>query len=423
MTDRASPPSPDSLQLRGAPSSSARVSRKAALIAVVVLGVILGVIIINVSNDKSKRTPEEAAQKKDLEPALNAAKSLTKDVPDVIAAPVPPPPPEPPPVLSRVSAPPSAPTKSAEEDARLADTAVPKFAEAASTAIHPAVAGWSAERSAQAQDSASNPTANDTLDTNGNGTGNGTNTNTGNPLTPVGNFPGGPGASSGTPPLDLNHQDEKIAFQRSSLHSAYLDARLTAPRSPFELKTGTVIPGILVGAMNSDLPGEIVAQVSQNVYDTASGEHLLIPQGTRLYGRYDSKVTFGQGRLLVSWQRLIYPNAYTLELGAMSGHDQGGNAGFTDQVNNHYARIFGWALLTSVISAGAQLSQPQQTNVLTTPSSGQVAAAAVGQEMAQVGSQMAARNMQIQPTIQIRKGYRFTVMVNKDILFPGPYQP
>ena len=321
-------------------------------------------------------------------------------------------------MLARVSAPPpSAPVKSAEDDARLADTAVPKFAEAESTAIRPAVAGWSAERSAQAPDGAPNPMANDTLDTNGINI----NTNTGS-LRPVGNFPGGPDAASGAP-ADLNHQDEKLAFQRNSLHSAYLDARLTAPRSPFELKTGTVIPGILVGAMNSDLPGEIVAQVSQNVYDTASGEHLLIPQGTRLYGRYDSKVTFGQGRLLVSWQRLIYPNAYTLELGAMSGHDQGGNAGFADQVNNHYARIFGWALLTSVISAGAQLSQPQQTNVLTTPSSGQVAAAAVGQEMAQVGSQMAARNMQIQPTIQIRKGYRFTVMVNKDILFPGPYQP
>jgi type IV secretion system protein VirB10 len=422
MTNPTSaPPSPDSLQLRGAPASSARVSRKAALAAVAILGVLLGVIIINVSKDKTKKTAEEAAQKKDFEPALNAAKSLTKDVPDVITPPVSPPAPlpePPPPALARVSAPPpSAPVKSAEDDARLADTAVPKFAEAESTAIHPAVAGWSAERSAQAPDGAPNPMANDTLDTNGINI----NTNTGS-LRPVGNFSGGADAASGAP-ADLNHQDEKLAFQRNSLHSAYLDARLTAPRSPFELKTGTVIPGILVGAMNSDLPGEIVAQVSQNVYDTASGEHLLIPQGTRLYGRYDSKVTFGQGRLLVSWQRLIYPNAYTLELGAMSGHDQGGNAGFTDQVNNHYARIFGWALLTSVISAGAQLSQPQQTNVLTTPSSGQVAAAAVGQEMAQVGSQMAARNMQIQPTIQIRKGYRFTVMVNKDILFPGPYQP
>ena len=107
----------------------------------------------------------------------------------------------------------------------------------------------------------------------------------------------------------------------------------------------------------------------------------------------------------------------------MSGHDEAGNAGFADQVNNHYGRIFGWGLLTSVLSAGYQLSQPQQNNLLVPPSNQQVAAASVGQQMAQLGAEMAKRNMQVQPTIEIRKGYRLNVMVNKDVVFPGSYSP
>jgi type IV secretion system protein VirB10 len=118
---------------------------------------------------------------------------------------------------------------------------------------------------------------------------------------------------------------------------------------------------------------------------------------------------------------LIYPNAATLELGGMSGHDESGNAGLADHVNNHYGRIFGWGLITSVLSAGYQLSQPQQNNLLVPPSNQQVAA--VGQQMALLGAEIAKRNMQVQPTIEIRKGYRLNVMVNKDVVFPGSYSP
>ena len=122
---------------------------------------------------------------------------------------------------------------------------------------------------------------------------------------------------SGSDPADepdLNRQLEKLAFLKESRESGYLQRELTAPRSAFELKTGTVIPSVLLSELNSDLPGEIVAQVAQNVYDTASGNHLLIPQGTKVFGHYDSRVAFGQGRLLVSWQRLIFPDASILEL-------------------------------------------------------------------------------------------------------------
>jgi len=393
------PPSPEGLQLRGAPSSGARLSKKAAFIAIAVLTVIVGVIVTNVTKSPPKQNADAGPAKTDLQPALNAANTLTKDVPDVIAAPAGPPPP----LRSApgdLPAPIAAPVKDPEADARLADTAVPGFASAQSASITPAVAGYSA--SADPQDDAGGTATN------------GAPARGSNPTQ---------GASREAADTDPNHQAAKTAFLNTPESRTYLNGKLTAPRSPFELKTGTVIPGVLISEANSDLPGEIIAQVSQNVYDSATGNNLLIPQGTRLYGRYDSGITFGQGRLLIRWQRLIFPNAYTLELQGMEGHDQGGGAGFEDQVNNHYARIFGWGLATSVLSAGFQLSQPQQTSTLAVPSNTQVAAAAVGQQMAQLGAQLAARNMAVQPTIVIRKGYRMLVMINKDVVFASAYTP
>ena len=397
--------SPDGLQLRGSPLASARLSKRAALVAVAVLAVILGVIIMNVSKDKHTKAPDETGAKKDLEPALNAARSLTKDVPDVLAEP--PPAKAPAPALTPAPAPGAPRVRNSEEDARLAETAVPKFTKGESTAMRPAVAGWSAENPSPADGA--------TLASEGDGGG----------VAGAGPGVGGSqGLARAAAAQDLNRQDQKLAFQRTRHQgSYYLNNKVTAPSSPFELKTGTVIPGVLIGSMNSDLPGEIIAQVSRNVYDTATGVHLLIPQGTRLFGHYDSNVTFGQGRLLVSWDRLIFPNAYTLDLDGMSGHDEGGAAGYADRVNQHYAQIFGAALLTSLLSAGYQLSQPQQSSLLATQSNGQIAAGAVGQQLATVGTQIAQRNLQVQPTIEIRKGYRMNVMVNKDIVFAGDYTP
>jgi type IV secretory pathway VirB10-like protein len=397
--------SPDGLQLRGSPLASARLSKRAALVAVAVLAVILGVIIMNVSKEKHTKAPDETGAKKDLEPALNAARSLTKDVPDVLAEP--PPAKAPVPALTPAPAPGAPRVRNSEEDARLAETAVPKFTKGESTAMRPAVAGWSAENPSPA-DGATLASEGDAGGVAGAGPGVG----------------GSQGLTRAAAAQDLNRQDQKLAFQRTRHQgSYYLNNKVTAPLSPFELKTGTVIPGVLIGSMNSDLPGEIIAQVSRNVYDTATGNHLLIPQGTRLFGHYDSNVTFGQGRLMVSWDRLIFPNAYTLDLEGMSGHDEGGSAGYADRVNQHYLQIFGAALLTSLLSAGYQLSQPQQSSLLATQSNGQIAAGAVGQQLATVGTQIAQRNLQVQPTIEIRKGYRMNVMVNKDIVFAGDYTP
>jgi type IV secretion system protein VirB10 len=382
------------LQIRGAPATSARLSRKAALAAVAILAGILCVVVMNVSKPKPTLDAAEDKPKNELRPALGAASTLTRNVPEVIPAPGPIEPlPQPP--LATASAPelqsqPDPKKKNPVDEARLADSAIPGFGAPPVGGVLagvPAVAANLLQQASGGVDDAARR------------------------------------AAAGEP--DLNQQDQKLAFLEKPRRSAYLANRLTPPISPFEIKTGTVIPSILITAINSDLPGEILAQVSQNVYDTATGTRLLIPQGTKLFGSYDSKVAFAQGRLLVAWQRLIFPDASTLELDGMSGTDQAGQSGFADRVNNHYGRIFTAALLTSVLSAAYQISQPdQQTqgNVLVTPPSDrQIAAGAVGQQVTELGIEIARRNLRIQPTIEIRKGYRLNVMVNKDVVFPSAY--
>jgi type IV secretion system protein VirB10 len=176
----------------------------------------------------------------------------------------------------------------------------------------------------------------------------------------------------------------------------------------------------MISGINSDLPGEIIAHVSQNVYDSATGEYLLIPQGTKLVGAYDSHVAIGQERVQVAWTRLNYPDSSTLDLGNMPGADQAGYGGFHDQVNNHFWKIFGDTLMLSLLSAGAQLSQPQTTSATGVPTAGQTVAASMGQQFAATGAEITKRNMQIQPTLEIRPGYQFNVMVAKDVILE-PY--
>lgn len=216
---------------------------------------------------------------------------------------------------------------------------------------------------------------------------------------------------------EFNGQGAKRDFLRSrGAVNNYSPAVRTAVVSPYEMKAGTVIPAVMVGGINSDLPGQILAQVSENVYDTKTGRHLLIPQGSKLVGTYDNGVTMGQSRVLVVWNRVIFPDASSIDLDMMPGADQGGYAGFKDRVNNHYGKIFGSALMLSLFSAGIQVSQPRSDSVLTNPSIGQTAAGAVGQQLGIAGEQLMQRNIRIQPTLQIRPGYRFHVSVTKDMI-------
>jgi type IV secretion system protein VirB10 len=223
-----------------------------------------------------------------------------------------------------------------------------------------------------------------------------------------------------------NEQSRKQAFieqTRGRGVSDYLKSTRTPPLGKYEVKMGWDIPAILEQGINSDLPGEVKALVRSNVYDTATGKYLLIPQGSRMVGVYDSQIAYGQNRLQVIWTRIIYPDGSSINLDGMMGQDIKGMAGFHDQVDNHYKRLIGSALLTSAFAAGIELSQRQNTSILTTPSAGQATSSAVGQQLGELGSEITRKNLSIQPTIKVPVGYRFNVRVNRDILFDAPYAP
>jgi type IV secretion system protein VirB10 len=204
-----------------------------------------------------------------------------------------------------------------------------------------------------------------------------------------------------------------------------LNSQMQAPSTPYELRTGAVIPGVMISGINSDLPGQIMGQVSQDVFDTATGKYLLIPQGTRLVGTYSSNIIYGQSAILVAWQRLIFPDGKALDIGAMPGADSSGYSGFRDQVNNHYIRIFGSALLMSGIVAGVSYSQDKNNNnngIFSQPTASSELSQALGQQLGQVSAQMISKNLNIAPTLQIRPGYRFNIIVVKDMVFSTPYK-
>ncbi|HEU4854372.1 MAG TPA: TrbI/VirB10 family protein [Nitrosospira sp.] len=203
--------------------------------------------------------------------------------------------------------------------------------------------------------------------------------------------------------------------------SPYLKHTRMPAVSPYEIKAGAVIPGVMISGVNSGLPGQIVGQVRQDVYDSATGQFLLIPAGARLVGTYDSSISPGQERIFVAWQRIVYPDSSSISLDSMPGADQSGLAGFHDQVDNHYARTFGQAFMLSLFSAGIQLSQPRGA-VSGTYNAQQIGAAAIGQQLGQLGMQIARRNLNMQPTLEIRPGFLFTIAVNKDMVLPGPWQ-
>ncbi len=201
-------------------------------------------------------------------------------------------------------------------------------------------------------------------------------------------------------------------------------AAVEAPATTHIIRTGSVIPATLIGGINSDLPGQIVGQVSQDVYDTPTGKHILIPQGSRLVGEYSSQVQYGQSRVFAVWQRIIFPDGKALDLGEMPGSSGAGYAGFRDRVNNHYIRIFGSAIMMSAILAGVEMTQEGQN---TEQGSNQqrmsdALSEALGNQLGGVMAEMLSKNMNIAPTLESRPGYRFNVMLVKDLEFKRPYR-
>ncbi len=230
-------------------------------------------------------------------------------------------------------------------------------------------------------------------------------------------------AGFGTQNIDPNGQGAKEDFFNADLKKlGYLPNKVVAPTSPYELKRGSVIPATLITGINSDLPGRITAQVSQNVYDSATGHHLLIPQGTKLMGRYDSKISFGQSRVLVVWTDIILPNGSTLQIGGMAGTDAEGYGGFTDEVDNHYFKVFGSAILIAAIGAGIDMSVPASSPYGYRQTPTDAARNSFAETFGRVAEQTISKNLNVQPTLEIRPGYIFNVLVDQDMVFPGPYR-
>lgn len=226
---------------------------------------------------------------------------------------------------------------------------------------------------------------------------------------------------AGAQNTDPNGQAAKEDFFNQDIADlGYLPKSVVPQMSPYELKRGSVIPATLVTGINSDLPGRITAQVSRNVYDSATGRHLLIPQGSKLFGRYDSNVSFGQNRVLVIWTDIIFPNGSTLQIGGMAGTDAAGYGGFTDKVDNHLLETFGSAILVALIGTGTEMMLPDDNN--TGNDAENSARESFAETFGEISEQTVSKNLDVQPTLEIRPGYQFNVLVDQDIVFPGAFQ-
>ncbi len=223
---------------------------------------------------------------------------------------------------------------------------------------------------------------------------------------------------------DKGEQTSKISADSKNTNDRWqLGSQVETPKSAYILRAGFIIPATLISGINSDLPGQIMGQISQNVYDTATGKYLLLPQGSRLVGSYASDMAYGQSRVMVVWQRIIFPDGKTLDIGAMSGADSAGYAGFNDQLDNHYLRVFGSAILMSGISAGVSIAQNNSGNnsLSAQPTVSSTLSEALGQQLGNVAAQLISKNINASPTIKIRAGFRFNVMCLKDLVFTKPY--
>lgn len=202
---------------------------------------------------------------------------------------------------------------------------------------------------------------------------------------------------------------------------------VTRETSPYELLSGSVIPAALQTGVKSYLPGEITAVVSRNVYSSVNGATLLIPAGSRLVGTYDTQTALGVNRLAVAWTRIEFPNGTTMDLPGFTGAGGQGFAGFAGDVNDHTWLIFRNALLLSIVNAGMAVASPTSTTTNTTGVTGNQALQDSEQSLAQTFGQAEAQMLQkyinIAPTITIPPGYVFSVVVARDMVFPGPYDP
>ncbi|WP_198972023.1 TrbI/VirB10 family protein [Xylophilus sp. ASV27] len=217
-----------------------------------------------------------------------------------------------------------------------------------------------------------------------------------------------------------NRQEQKEAFLKAGSTDTRNSGALKPPASPYQVMAGTVIAGALVTGIQSDLPGDVIATVTEPVYDTATGRHLLIPQGSRILGKYNSQVSYGQSRVQVVWNRIILPDTSSITLDSLVGTDPAGRAGLEDGVDWHWDRIFAGAALTTLLGIGAELAAPENRQ-----EGDRIVIAgreSLQDSVNQVGQEMTRRNMNIQPTLTARPGLPMRVLVARDLVLK-PYQP
>ncbi|MBR0820309.1 TrbI/VirB10 family protein [Bradyrhizobium liaoningense] len=228
-------------------------------------------------------------------------------------------------------------------------------------------------------------------------------------------------ASTGDDGSAQNGQDHKLAFVNASVDRRTVSPdRIARPASPYVVQAGTVIPGALITGIRSDLPGQITAQVTGNVFDTPTGRFLLVPQGARLIGIYDSQVTFGQSRVLLVWTRLIMPNGRSIVLERQPGADTAGYAGLEDQVDNHWGELLKAAALSTFLAVGTELGAGSDTNS-NESSIIQALRHGASDSLNQTGQQVVRRSLNMQPTLTVRPGFPVRVIVNRDLVLQ-PYR-
>jgi len=237
---------------------------------------------------------------------------------------------------------------------------------------------------------------------------------------PMAARPASTAAQPADPTAVQNRQDQKEAFQQAGTTETRNSGNLQLPASPYQVMAGTVIAGALVTGIKSDLPGDVIATVTEPIYDTATGKFLLIPQGSRILGRYNSQVSYGQSRVQVVWNRIILPGTSSLTLDNLAGTDPAGYAGLEDGVDWHWDRVFAGAALTTLLGIGAELAAPENRQdgdrvIIAGRDSAQ-------DSINQVGQEMTRRNLNIQPTLTERPGLPVRIIVNRDLVL-RPYQP
>lgn len=213
------------------------------------------------------------------------------------------------------------------------------------------------------------------------------------------------------PYRDPNAQGRKAQFVSALDRSGDVNPHVpTAPPSPYLLPAGSVISASLITGLRSDLPGLVTAQVTSPVYDSPTGRILLIPQGSRLIGSYDSVVAFGQKRALIVWQRIILPDGSSLQIDNVPATDASGYAGLQDKVDFHSWALLKGVALSTLLGVGSQLTVTGESDLV------QAIRESTQQNVSHAGDQLTSRNLNIQPTITIRPGTTVRLVVHKDLI-------